>query len=142
MTNEKDRTPVAQNLMTICTRCKMELKHVVVFHGMDGMVEKVKCLTCGSEHKYHPDKKMKPGKTEKVRKKSPEAGRRGKSSEFEALSEKFGQKEPLPYSLSGVFKVEDVIEHKTFGRGFVTSVSFQKMTVVFSDDTRTLACNR
>ena len=146
MTNQKDRTPVAQNLMTICTRCKMELKHVVVFHGMDGIVERVKCLTCGSEHKYHPDKMMKPGKPgkiEKVRKKNPETGKRmGNSSEFMALSEKYGQKEPLPYSMSGAFKAEDVIEHKTFGRGFVTSVSFQKMTVVFLSETRILACNR
>ena len=62
MINDKDRTPVAQNMMTTCTRCKMELKHVVVFHGMDGIVKKVKCLTCGSEHKYPPDRKKTPGK--------------------------------------------------------------------------------
>ena len=142
MINDKDRTPVAQNLMTTCTRCKMELKHVVVFHGMNGMVEKVKCLTCGSEHKYHPDRKVKPGKSEKVRKKNPEARKMGNSKEFEALSEEFGQKEPLPYSISGKFKAGDVIEHKTFGKGFVTSVSFQKMTVVFLSQTRILACNR
>ena len=142
MINDKDRTPVAQNLMTICTRCKMELKHVVVFHGMDGIVKKVKCLTCGSEHKYHPDRKKTPGKKERVIKKNPEAGKLGNSSEFEALSEKFGRREPVPYSISGSFKVEDVLEHKTFGRGFVTSVSFQKITVVFSSETRILACNR
>jgi hypothetical protein len=142
MINEKDRTPVAQNMMTTCTRCKMELKHVVVFHNEAGIVEKVKCLTCGSEHKYRPDKKKIPGKTAKVKKKSPGAGRQGSSSEFEELSQKFSQKEPLPYSISGSFKAEDVIEHKTFSRGFVTSVSFQKMTVVFSSGTRALACNR
>ncbi len=142
MIDDKDRTPVAQNLMTICTRCKMELKHVVVFHGMDGLVEKVKCLTCGSEHKYHPDRKMKSAKTEKARKKNPTAAKKRDSSEFEALSKEFGDKEPIPYSMSGAFKAEDVIEHKTFGKGFVTSVSFQKMTVVFLSETRTLACNR
>ena len=142
MIDDKDRTPVAQNLMTFCTRCKMELKHVVVFHGVDGMVEKVKCLTCGSEHKYHSDRKKKSAKTEKVRKKNPPAAKRRDSSEFEALSEIFGQKEPIPYSMSGAFKAEDVIEHKAFGKGFVTSVSFQKMIVVFLSETRTLACNR
>ena len=142
MINEKDRTPVAQNMMTICSRCKMELKHVVVFHNTAGIVEKVKCLTCGSEHKYRHDKKKTPGKHKKVVRKNPEAEKMKNALEFEALSEKFAQKEPVPYSMSGSFKVEDVIEHKTFGRGFITSVSFQKMGVVFLSGTRMLACNR
>ena len=57
MTKTKDRTPVAQNIITMCTKCEMELNHVVVAHNAEGIVEKVKCHTCGSEHKYHPDKK-------------------------------------------------------------------------------------
>jgi len=120
----------------------MELKHVVVFHTVQAIVEKVKCLTCGSEHKYHPEKKQNPGRTERIIKKSPETARIRNSSEFATLSAKFAQKESVPYSLSGTFKVEDVIDHKTFGRGYVVSASFQKMTVVFSDETRIMACNR
>ncbi len=142
MISDKDRTPVAQNLMTICTRCKMELKHVVIFHNIQGIVEKVKCLTCGSEHKYHPDRKVKQEKTIKPGKKSSEPRKTRKPSEFDDLLKQFGHKESIPYSLSGAFKADDVIEHKTFGKGFVTSVSQQKMTVVFSDETRTLACKR
>ncbi|MBW2561292.1 MAG: hypothetical protein JRE40_10625, partial [Deltaproteobacteria bacterium] len=57
MTLDKDRTPVAQNIATRCTKCKMELNHTVISHTMEGIVARVKCRTCGSEHKYHPEKK-------------------------------------------------------------------------------------
>jgi len=60
MTKNKDRTPVAQNVITMCTRCERELNHVVVAHDATGIVETVKCNTCGSEHKYHPGKKREP----------------------------------------------------------------------------------
>ena len=65
MTKDKDRTPVAQNVITMCTKCEMELNHVVVAHDAGGIVERVKCHTCGSEHKYRPDKKRATKKTSK-----------------------------------------------------------------------------
>ncbi len=32
MMKDKDRTPVAQNVITVCTKCAMELNHVVIAH--------------------------------------------------------------------------------------------------------------
>ena len=63
MATDKDRTPVAQNVVTMCTKCKMLLDHVVVFHNAEGIVDRVKCRTCGTEHKYRPDKKTAVRKT-------------------------------------------------------------------------------
>ena len=61
---------------------------------------------------------------------------------FEKLAEKFKEKEPLPYSMSGSFKNDDVIDHKTFGMGIVISASKDKMEVAFSGGPRILVCNR
>jgi hypothetical protein len=97
MIKDKDRTLVAQDLITMCTKCKMELNHVVLFHNM---------------------------------------------KDFEKLAEKFKDKNPVPYSMSGSFKEDDVIDHTTFGIGFVESVSYQKMEVAFSGGPRVLVCNR
>jgi hypothetical protein len=44
--------------------------------------------------------------------------------------------------MSGSFKDDDVIDHKTFGTGIVISASYYKMEVAFSDRTRVLVCNR
>jgi len=139
MTKDKDRTPVAQNVFTMCTKCGMELNHVVVAHGAGGVVQRVKCHTCGSEHKYRPDKKR---ATRKPSKKSISTQEVDSTKTFEKLAEKFKEKKPLPYSMSGSFKNDDVIDHKTFGMGIVTGASYDKMEVAFSDGPRILACNR
>jgi hypothetical protein len=141
MIKDKDRTPVAQDLVTRCTRCKLELSHVVVVHNQEGIVERVKCKTCGSEHKYHPDKKRAPAKTLKKKKRTV-TKEEDFAKEFEKLAEKFNEKEPLQYKISGLFKKDDVIDHKTFGKGIVKSVTYQKMEVAFSDGPRILACGR
>ena len=138
---DKDRTPVAHDLVTRCTRCKLELSHVVVVHNREGIVDRVQCKTCGSEHKYYPDKKKAPAKTPKKRKRTV-TKKEDFAKEFEKLAEKFKEKEPITYSISGSFKPDEVIDHKTFGIGIVTNVSYQKMEVVFSEGPRLLACNR
>ena len=139
MTKNKDRTPVAQNVITMCTRCERELNHVVVAHDATGSVETVKCNTCGSEHKYNPGKKR---GTKKPSKKSANSHEVNLTKSFEKLAETFKAKKPLSYSMSGSFKDDDVIDHKTFGMGFVISASRDKMEVVFSDGPRILVCNR
>lgn len=48
---------------------------------------------------------------------------------------------PVPYSMQAAFAVQDVIEHPTFGRGEVLSVSPpDKMDVLFQDGVKTLRC--
>jgi hypothetical protein len=141
MRKDEDRTPVAQDLVTRCARCDLELSHVVVVHNLEGIVDRVKCKTCGSEHKYHPDKKKAPAKTLK-KKKLTVPKKKDFSKEFEKLAEKFKEKKSIAYSMSGSFKPDDVIDHKTFGMGIVTSVSYQKMEVAFSEGPRILACTR
>ena len=139
MTRDKDRTPVAQNVITMCSKCGMELSHVVVAHNATGIVERVKCHTCGSEHKYRPDKKK---ATMKSTKKIISTHEADFTKTFEELAEKFKEKEHLPYRMSGSFKNDDVIDHKTFGMGIVIRAFDDKMEVAFCDGPRILVCNR
>ena len=141
MATDIDKTPVSKNLFTKCTKCKMELEHVVVNHNADGIVERVKCLTCESEHKYRPAKK--PVKKKAApRKKTPVAKKKDPAKDFEKLSEKFKGKKQLPYTMEGSFKADDVIDHPTFGMGIVAEATSQKMEVIFEDKPRVLVCNR
>jgi hypothetical protein len=135
MIENKDKTPVAQNVVTMCTKCKIQLDHLVVSHNMEGIIEKVKCQTCGSVHKYRPEKKKSSKKGVRAKKTDP-------ARDFGLLTEKFKGKEPVRYSMSGSFKADDVIDHNTFGMGIVISTSYKQMDVVFSDRPRILVCNR
>ena len=135
MIENKDKTPVAKDVVTMCTRCKIELAHVVVSHNMEGIIEKVKCHTCGSEHKYHPEKNKSSRKGLRGKRKDP-------ARDFELLTEKFKGKKPVHYSMAGIFKADDVIDHDTFGIGIVVNISSDQMDVIFSDRPRILVCNR
>jgi hypothetical protein len=142
-TKDKDRTPVAQILVTQCTRCKLPLTHMVVLHNSEGIVERVQCRTCGSEHKYKPEKKKMVKKAAKKKTKSRAKSRKpDPAAIFEQMAGKFQDKVPVPYTMQGSYKADDVIDHKTFGKGFVTEVSYQKMDVTFVDGPRILVCDR
>ncbi|MGD9162304.1 MAG: hypothetical protein PVG39_28100 [Desulfobacteraceae bacterium] len=136
--NDIDRTPVAKDIITICSRCKLELNHIVVRHNAEGIVDRVKCHTCGFEHKYKPVKK-KAETTKKrkspVRKKSPE-------KEYEALMAKNSHVAPVPYSMKASYSEGDIIAHKTFGKGIVTETSFERIEVLFQDGIKTLAADK
>jgi len=127
MTKDKDRTPVAQNVVTMCTKCEMELNHVVVAHDAMGIVERVKVpYLWKASNKYRSYKKK--GNQENLQK---IAGTQevDLTKSFAKLADKFKDKKPLSYSMSGSFKNDDVIDHKTFGMGFVISASRDKMEV-------------
>lgn len=141
-TKDKDRTPVAQILVTQCTRCKLPLTHMVVAHNSEGVVERVQCRTCGSEHKYRPERKKMVKKATKKRKTAAKSRKPDAAAIFEQLAAKFQDKKPVPYTMQGSYQTDDVIDHKTFGKGIVTGVSYQKMEVAFADASRILVCDR
>jgi len=142
MVTKIDKTPVAKNLLTKCTKCKTELEHIVVSHNADGIVERVKCLTCESEHKYRPAKKKAVKKKAAPRKKATRAKKEDPARNFEKLSEKFKGKKQLLYTMEGSFKADDVIDHPTFGMGIVVAATSKKMEVIFQEKPRILVCNR
>ena len=142
MIEAKDKTPVGQNVITMCKECESELAHVVLFHDEAGIITKVKCQTCGIEHEYHPTETETPKKPAKKTAKGRRTKKKDPKRDFETLTEKFKGKDPVDYSMSESFKADDVIDHKTFGVGYVISASSSKMEVVFSDKSRLLVCNR
>ena len=136
-----DKTPVAGAIMTRCTKCKLELRHVVISHNKDGIVAKVKCNTCGNEHKYYPEKKRLAAK-----KKKEEAAKVAKQTreakKYALLLEQNQGKKAKTYCMSENYNDNNVIDHKTFGKGIITKVNYQKMDVLFETGFRLLACNK
>ena len=136
MTENEDKTPVAQNVVTKCAKCKVLIDHVIISQNAEGVIEKVKCLTCGSEHKYHPEKIKLP------RKKVVRAKKVDPARDFALLTERFKGKKPLRYTMAGSFRTEDIIDHNIFGMGVVISAFNRQMEVIFSDRPRILVFDR
>jgi hypothetical protein len=104
---------------------------------VEGVVDRVKCHTCGFEHKYKPVKK----KTDGTKRKSA-MKKRPSGKEYEALMELNVDKTPIPYTISSSFNDGEIIEHKTFGKGIVTGISYERVEVLFQDGIKTLAANK
>jgi hypothetical protein len=134
MIENNNNASLAIKVSTKCTKCKKVLDHDVISQDAAGIIEKVKCMTCGNEHKYSPEKK-KAVRVAKPKKVDP-------ARDYNLLTEATRGKRPQNYSMSGFFKVGDVIEHNAFGLGIVISALNRQMEVVFSDRPRILVFNR
>jgi hypothetical protein len=120
-----------------CTRCELSLAHTV--HAVvGGRPVKVECNTCHAVHRYRgPAGASAPARSgagtarpERVR---------AEVVAFDALLAGKRVAEASPYSPRRTYAVDDVVDHPTFGRGFVSAVrDGAKIEVTFRSDVKLL----
>jgi hypothetical protein len=150
-----DKTPVAQEVKTYCTREKVDTFHIVMNHDKMGLVDRVKCKACGSEHKYRKQEVKKTSsstpKTAFIRSASgtlmanPSAKEK-KSETKSALLEdawfsklkKWGEKEIRVFDPATHFTVGEVLNHTVFGKGVVEGRRENRIDVLFQTGLKTL----
>jgi hypothetical protein len=141
---------VGKEIDADCTKCKMLLHHIIVSE-ICGLVSKVQCKTCGSVHKYrNGPKKAAPGKRElktgTARAKS-SINRQTKDSEFQARWQK--KKDAMPadpdivdYRPGSDYRTSDMVQHATFGLGFVQRVlSKTRVEILFQTGLKLMVMN-
>lgn len=113
-----------------CSKCQLLLAHTVI--AMVGAVPvKVECNTCRSVHRYRSASRA-------SRPPSGASRRGGPTLSFDQMLATHGG-EPRRYVPTGVFAAGDVLDHATFGRGFVSGVkSPEKVEVTFRAGVKTL----
>jgi hypothetical protein len=126
-----------------CTRCRLTLAHTIL--AMVGTkIARVRCNTCNGDHVY----RSAPGTTDK----QPPASSRSsatKASRARSAEEKIiiSFEEQLAgkdianaprYSPKDAYRVDQVIQHPTFGLGLVTAVRGNKVDITFKSETKTL----
>jgi hypothetical protein len=125
-----------------CTKCELTLAHTV--HAVvAGRPVKVECNTCHGVHRFRD------GISRPVPRAGggPGAGRapraRAEVVSFEALLEARRVGDARPYSAKRRYQVDDVLDHPTFGRGFVSGVrGGGKIEVTFRSDVKVLVHDR
>lgn len=143
---------VGDNIDAYCLKCKLLLVHVILFK-VNGAVSRVKCKTCGAEHKYRgaagPVKKSDNPKTlprKTAAAKKPVASKLSDGQialQWDLKSRNRQPDAPIrAYAISETYRVNDVINHPTFGVGFVEKILSDKgMSVLFNDSVKLLAMN-
>jgi len=136
----------------LCTRCKLTLAHTIL--AMVGTkIARVRCNTCGGDHAYRGA----PGVTDRptsstTRTRAPRASGSGSTSSAtraekviisfeEQLAGKDVANAPR-YSPKDTYRLEQVIQHPTFGTGYVSAVRGDKVDITFRTDTKTLVHGR
>ncbi|MFP2908955.1 hypothetical protein ACLESD_28720 [Pyxidicoccus sp. 3LFB2] len=130
-----------------CTRCKMTLAHTIL--AMVGpKIARVRCNTCNGDHAY----RAAPGVTDRP---SPSIAARAARAASAAATkaekiiisfeEQLATKNTAnasTYSPKDTYQVDQVIQHPTFGTGFVTAVRGDKVDITFRTETKTLVHGR
>jgi len=124
-----------------CSKCELTLAHTVIAMVGDKPA-KVKCNTCKGEHKYRPLPGAVASSGSVAKKKASRPPREKKvlvTFEEQLAAHK---RPPVPYSLKRRFVVDDVLDHPTFGLGFVSAVRIDKIDVTFRAEPRVLVHGR
>lgn len=129
-----------------CTRCKLTLAHTIL--AMVGTkIARVRCNTCNGDHAY----RSAPGTTDKPSTSSRSSGSSGGTTRAPRASKEdkviISFEEQLAgkdianaprYSPKDSYRVDQVIQHPTFGLGLVTAVRGNKVDITFKSETKTL----
>ncbi|MRR15371.1 MAG: hypothetical protein EG826_02815 [Deltaproteobacteria bacterium] len=141
---------VGDNIDAYCLKCKMVLAHVILFK-VDGVVNRVKCKTCGAEHKYRGAKT--PVKKSETAVRAPRPASKAKTARKETAgdaplmwdlkSRSLPSGTPIrDYAIGEQFQAGNVINHPVFGVGFVEKVlSDKSISVLFHDAVRLMGMN-
>ena len=134
-----------KDVLSYCTKCKLNLLHTIVAMKDAKSIAKVKCNTCQSLHAYKDPSVSSAGKTrtKKVSGLTPKT-----STKIVNISDLWMEKlnkttsKSQPYGIDQKYKEGDVIDHSKFGPGIVQNVKAQTIEVVFRHDIKTLVHNK
>jgi hypothetical protein len=116
---------------SFCSRCDMVLAHTI--HAMVGpRPVKVECNTCHAVHAYRSVSRPVPARKAPRREKVP-------ATSFDEVLRTKNLAMASRYAPSATYALDQVIEHPTFGLGFVCDVKDGgKIAVTFRSDTKIL----
>lgn len=145
---DPDRTAVAQDLFTYCTKEKTETWHIVRNHDAKGIVERVICKACGSEHKYKRKTLAAPKKTAATRTAVVRKTTLAENSVSELKNlwfngiKKWGTKVVSEFTAERTYERGEVFSHPTFGKGVVQVRRESRVDVLFEEGVKTLPSKR
>jgi hypothetical protein len=133
---------VGKDVLSYCTKCKLNLGHTIVAMKDSKHIAKVKCNTCNTIHAYKDPSTS--SKQNKTRTKKSEGTPSKVISVSDLWMEKMSntKKKSTPYAMDGKFHEGDIIDHTKFGPGIVEKVVDDKIEVIFRHEIKTLVHNK
>ena len=146
MNTDATEVAVGKEILSYCTKCKMDLGHTIM--AMKGAnPAKVMCRTCKSEHGYKAKKGIKDPSVVAAAKGTPRVPKEKKEKvdkavpvEVEWMKQINATTKPLRhYAANEAFHFGDKVSHPSFGEGIVQKVIFpNKIEILFRTDMKVL----
>jgi hypothetical protein len=133
------KVSVGEEIDSYCTKCRLSLGHIITAL-VDGNIVRVKCNTCGSEHRYRGVDtigKLRAGRSSGPAKKQQSAADKSLAVWEACMAGAKGSE--VPYDMTMSYSCGDIVVHTLFGKGVVRKTLFKKCEVVFKDRERLLA---
>ncbi|MBN1105415.1 MAG: hypothetical protein JXL84_18530 [Deltaproteobacteria bacterium] len=130
---------VAENVLSYCTNCKMDLIHTIVAVKGD-KIARVLCRTCKKEHAFRLPLELRASSKKRRAVKSPGPIKaRSTPAEWEKAMEQVAGLPAKAYTLGGSFEAGEKVDHPMFGPGVVRRlISPNKMEVVFEEEVKVM----
>ena len=133
---------VGKDVLSYCTKCKLNLGHIIVAMKDVKHIAKVKCNTCGTLQAYKdPSISSKQNKT-RTKKTLMTPSKIISVSELWMEKMSSTNKKSTPYAMDAHFVKGDIIDHTKFGPGIVEKVVDDKIEVIFRHEIKTLVHNK
>lgn len=133
---------VGKDVLSYCTKCKLNLGHIIVAMKDVKHIAKVKCNTCGTLQAYKdPSISSKQNKT-RTKKTLMNPSKIISVSELWMEKMSSTKKKSTPYAMDANFVKGDIIDHSKFGPGIVEKVVDDKIEVIFRHEIKTLVHNK
>lgn len=133
---------VGKDVLSYCTKCKLNLGHTIVAMKDTKHIAKVKCNTCNTLHAFKdPSTSSKQNKT-RTKKTSSVPSKIISVSDLWMEKMSSTKKKSTPYAMDIKFHQGDIIDHLKFGPGIVEKVVDDKIEVIFRHEIKTLVHNK
>ncbi len=133
---------VGKDVLSYCTKCKLNLGHIIVAMKDVKHIAKVKCNTCGTLQAYKdPSISSKQNKT-RTKKTLMTPSKIISVSDLWMEKMSSTKKKSTPYAMDAHFVKGDIIDHTKFGPGIVEKVVDDKIEVIFRHEIKTLVHNK
>lgn len=133
---------VGKDVLSYCTKCKLNLGHTIVAMKDAKHIAKVKCNTCNTIQSFKdPSTSSKQNKT-RTKKTSMKPSKVISVSDLWMEKMSSTKKKSTPYAMDSKFVEGDIIDHVKFGPGIVEKVVDDKIEVIFRHEIKTLVHNK
>ena len=133
---------VSENIDSFCLKCDLMLAHVIMSLKGD-RPHRVKCKSCKDVHAY---RLAKPKTRQPQGKKAPRkaaAKRPSRATEYQKQMAERDLSGATPYSMTGLFSADELIDHSKFGIGLVLrQAGPDKIEVLFQNGPKLMICGR